>query len=72
KDGVYNVTVNGNMKVRDVSKNEKMEVIVTIVGGKIKTSSSFEIELTDYGITGGAIDAGKVAKEPKITMSAEF
>jgi len=72
KDGVYNVTVNGNMKVRDISKSEKMEVVVTIIGGKIKTSSSFEIELADYGITGTPIDAGKVAKEPKITMSAEF
>ncbi|MEO5947175.1 MAG: YceI family protein [Chitinophagaceae bacterium] len=72
KDGVYEVTVNGIMKVRDISKKEKMEVTVTIIGGKIKTSSSFEIDLPDYGITGAPIDAGKVAKEPKVTVSAEF
>jgi polyisoprenoid-binding protein YceI len=72
KDGVYNVTVNGTMKIRDVSKTEKMEGTITVVGGKIKISSSFEIELSDYGITGAPIDAGKVAKEPKITVSAEF
>ncbi len=72
KDGVYNVTVNGTMKIRNVSKEEKIEGTITVVGGKIKVSSTFEIELSDYGITGAPIDAGKVAKEPKITVSAEF
>ena len=72
KDGVYEVTVNGTMKIRDVSKSEKMEGTITVIGGKIKISSAFDLELSDYGITGAPIDAGKVAKEPKITVSAEF
>ena len=72
KDGVYKVTVNGTMKIRDVSKEEKMEGTITVSGGKIKIASDFDIELSDYKITGAPIDAGKVAKEPKITVSAEF
>jgi len=72
KDGTYSVTVNGTMNIRDVSKSEKVKGTITVAGGKMKIAAAFEIELADYGITGGAIDAGKVAKEPKITVTAEF
>ena len=37
-----------------------------------KNSTDFSIKLTDYEINGVPIDAGKVAKEPKITVTAEF
>lgn len=72
KAGIYKVTVNGMMKIRAISKSEKMEGTITVAGGKIKVASAFEIELSDYGVTGAPIDAGKVAKEPKVTVSAEF
>lgn len=72
KDGVYNVTVNGEMKIRDVSRKEKVEGTITIAGGKITVAASFVIELDDYNIKGGSIDAGKVAKQPKVTATAEF
>lgn len=72
KDGTYSVTVNGTMKIRDVSKSEKLKGTITVAGGKIKIAADFELDLPDYGITGAPIDAGKVAKEPKVTMSAEF
>ena len=72
KDGIYNVTVNGYMKIRDISRKAKFEGTITVAGGKIKIASSFVLELVDYNITGAPIDAGKVAKEPKVTVSAEF
>ena len=43
-----------------------------VAGGKIKATSDFTINLDDYKVTGGAIAAGKVAKEPKISVVAEF
>ncbi len=72
KDGTYNVTVNGTMKIREVSKEEKMKGTITVTGGKIKIDSAFEVDLPDYSISGAPIDAGKVAKEPKVSVSAEF
>jgi len=43
-----------------------------VANGKVNTSASFSIKLADYGISGQAIDAGKVATDPKITVSADF
>jgi polyisoprenoid-binding protein YceI len=72
KDGTYSVTVNGTMKIRDVSKEEKMKGTIIVSGGKIKIVSDFEVDLADYGVKGAPIDAGKVAKEPKVSVVAEF
>jgi hypothetical protein len=40
--------------------------------GTVSATSSFTIKLADYGIAGQPIDAGKVAPEPKINVSASF
>jgi len=49
-----------------------MEGTFTSTGGKIKATTSFTVKLADFNITGQPIDAGKVSKEPKISVSAEF
>ena len=72
KDGTYNVTVNGNMTIKDITQPVKVSGTITVAGGKIKVLANFTIKLEDYKITGQPIDAGKVSKEPKISMGAMF
>lgn len=72
KDGVYKVTVTGNLIVKGVSKEVKAPGTITVAGGKVSAAAAFIITLADYGITGQPIDGGKVAKQPKITVSAQF
>jgi polyisoprenoid-binding protein YceI len=72
KDGTYKVSVTGNLTVKGVSKQIKTPGTVTVAGGKVSAATAFSIVLADYGITGAPIDGGKVAKEPKITVSAQF
>lgn len=72
KDGVYKVTVTGNLTVKGVSKEVKAPGTITVAGGKVSAAAAFTITLADYGITGQPIDGGKVAKQPKITVSAQF
>ena len=72
KDGVYKVMVTGEMKVKDVSHTEKIAGTITIAGGKTTLNASFNLKLADYNITGAPVDAGKVAKEPKVTVLATF
>lgn len=72
KDGKYNVQVTGNLTVKGVTKPIKTLAIITVAGGKVSASSSFNFKLSDYGITGQAIDAGKVAPSPKVSVSAAF
>jgi hypothetical protein len=35
-------------------------------------AAELKIKLEDFDITGQPIEAGKVAKEPKVTVSASF
>lgn len=72
KDGVYKVTVTGSLTVKGVSKPVKTPATITVTGGKVSAATGFSIVLAEYGITGAPIDGGKVAKEPKITVAAQF
>ena len=72
KDGKYTVNVTGLLTVKGVSKTIKTPATITVAGGKVSATAAFSIKLADYGITGQAIDAGKVATDPKITVSAQF
>jgi polyisoprenoid-binding protein YceI len=72
KDGVYKVSVSGTLTVKGVAKQIKTPGTITIVGGKATANAVFTILLSDYSISGAPIDGGKVAKEPKITVSASF
>jgi polyisoprenoid-binding protein YceI len=72
KDGTYDVTVAGDLTIHGVTKAIETKGTVTVAGKSIKTSSDFDIKLEDYKVNGGAIAAGKVSKEPKISVNAEF
>jgi polyisoprenoid-binding protein YceI len=72
KDGVYKVTVTGNLVIKGVSKQIKAPGTITVAGGKAAAAAAFSIKLADYGISGAPIDGGKVAKEPKIVVAASF
>ena len=72
KDGSYKVDVAGDLTIRDVTKPVTTAATVVVKGGALSTTADFTIKLSDYGITGVPIDAGKIAKEPKITVSAEL
>ncbi len=72
KDGVYQVSVTGNMKIRDITRKEKIPGTITVGDGKIKVASAFKIKLADYSITGQQVESGKVSREPNVTVSAEF
>jgi polyisoprenoid-binding protein YceI len=73
KDGVYKVTVNGDLTIKGTTKKTKVEGTITVAGDKINVTTDFSILLADYNISGQQpIEAGKVSKEPKISVSAEF
>ena len=72
KDGTYQVIVNGDLTIRDVTKPITAPATIVVKAGTLSATSDFTIKLSDYGITGVPIDAGKVAKEPKITVTADL
>ncbi|RYY53887.1 MAG: YceI family protein [Chitinophagaceae bacterium] len=72
KDGTYSSTVDGDLTVKGKTNKVKAPVTFVVKGGKITSTSNFTIVLADYGIAGAPIDGGKVAKEPKISVAADF
>lgn len=74
KDGTYAVTVTGDLTMHGETKPVTAKGSLTVNGGGkvIVATSEFTIKLEDYKVTGNAIAGGKVAKEPKITVAAEF
>lgn len=72
KDGTYTSTVSGELTIKDETKNLTAPVTFVITGGKINATTAFTVKLSEFNITGVPIDAGKVAKEPKVSVSASF
>ena len=72
KDGTYSVNVSGDLTMHGITKPVATVASVTVSGKTISTTTDFSVKLADYGVNGGAIAAGKVATEPKITVVAEF
>lgn len=71
-DGVYPAEVAGDLTIHGVTKNTTAKGTITVAGSTVTVNADFTIQLADYGINGPAIGAGKVAKDPKISVSAEL
>ena len=72
KNGTYNVSIAGDLTLHGITKPVTTKAIVTVAGKSISTKTDFTIALADYGVNGGAIAAGKVATNPKISVVAAF
>jgi polyisoprenoid-binding protein YceI len=72
QDGSYKTEVEGTLSIKGKEQKVKVPGTFEVKGDNLSASANFSIVLADYGITGAPIDAGKVAKEPKITVSADF
>ncbi len=72
QDGTYAADVSGELIIHGVANAVTTSGTITVTGKAIAVVAAFTIKLEDYGITGKAIDGGKVAKEPKLTVAADF
>jgi polyisoprenoid-binding protein YceI len=72
KDGTYTANVDGVLAIK--GKEQKLTVPATVVvaGTTITATSEFGIKLEDFGISGAPIESGKVSKEPKVIVRADF
>ena len=72
KDGTYHVKTEGVLTIKGIEKKLATPATLTVKGNSILASADFSVLLSDFGITGVPIDGGKVAKEPKINVTAEL
>jgi polyisoprenoid-binding protein YceI len=72
KDGTYTAAVAGELSMHGETKPVNTTATFVVEGKKVTASSDFVVSLADYKVEGPAIGAGKVAKDPKISVVAEF
>jgi polyisoprenoid-binding protein YceI len=72
KNGTYTVKTEGLLTVKGVEQKLSTPATIIVKDNAVTASADFTIKLSDFGITGSAIDGGKVSKEPKISVNAEL
>jgi polyisoprenoid-binding protein YceI len=72
KDGTYPAEVSGDLMIHGVTKPVTTKGSIVVTGKSIAATAAFTIKVEDYGITGKAIEAGKVSKEPKVSVAVTF
>lgn len=70
KDGKYKTIVSGTLTLHGVSNEIKAPAIIEVKEGMLNASADFKVKLSDYKIANSA--KGKVADEPKISVTAVF
>ena len=71
-DGTYAAEVAGDLTIHGITKAVKTAGSISVSGKSITVSTNFTVQLSDYGVNGPAIAAGKVANETKISVAAEM
>jgi polyisoprenoid-binding protein YceI len=69
KDGTYTVNVTGDLTVKETTKSITSSATISIKGGVISASSNFLVNLPDFSVMA---DGKKVAKEAKVSVTADF
>jgi polyisoprenoid-binding protein YceI len=72
KDGSYNVSVAGNLTIKDVTKPVTATGTVTVKGGKITARSEFKIKRAEYNVTGEAIHEKKIGQVITIKVDCTY
>jgi polyisoprenoid-binding protein YceI len=72
KDGVYPVTVSGDLSMHGVTKKITSDGKISVSGGKITGNSIFKIPLADYNISIPKVVENNISKTIEITVNCLY
>ena len=72
KNGVYDVTVEGDLKIHDVTNKISVKGTVEVVAGGINANSKFNVVPEDYKINIPGVVREKIAKSLEITVAMKY
>jgi polyisoprenoid-binding protein YceI len=72
KNGVYDVTVEGDLTIRDVSNKITAKGTIEVVSGGINANSKFNIGPEDYKINIPGVVREKIAKSLEVTVTMKY
>jgi len=71
-DGVYTVSVTGDISVHGVTKNITVPATITVKAGKIKAAAVFKIKVKDYNISIPSTVKNNIAEFIEITVNCNY
>lgn len=72
KDGTYDVSVTGNLTVKDVTKPVSADGTITVKNGIVAAAASFKVQRRDYNVIGESFVQKKIAEEIEINVNCEY
>lgn len=72
KDGSYKAMVKGNLTLHGVTKPLNAMTMITVKGGNVATTTSFEVVVSDFSIDIPKVVADNIAEKVKVTLSADL
>ena len=72
KSGSYDVTVEGDMKIHDVTNKISVKGALEVVSGGLNASSKFNIVPEDYKINIPGVVREKIAKSLEVTVTIKY
>ena len=72
KNGIYEVTVEGDLTIHDVTNKLTTKGTIEVVSGGINATSKFKIVPEDYKISIPGVVREKIAKDLDVTISMKY
>lgn len=72
KNGIYNVTAEGDLTIRDVTKKVSVTGTLEVLAGGLNASAKFNITPEDYHITIPGVVREKIARNLEVTVVMKY
>jgi len=72
KDGVYNVSVTGDLTIKDVTKPVSTQGTITVKGASITVASTFNVKRLDFNVVGESFVQKKIAEDIQINVNCRY
>jgi hypothetical protein len=72
KSGIYEVTVEGDLTIRDMSKKVSVKGTLEVVTGGINANAKFNIIPEDYNISIPGVVREKISKNLEVTVTMKY
>jgi polyisoprenoid-binding protein YceI len=72
KDGSYNVTVQGNLTIRDVTKPVTIQGVITVKSGAVTAQAKFDVNRKEYGVIGQAFVQQKIEDVIHVSVNCQY
>ena len=72
KNGTYNITISGNLTIKDKTNKVNTKGTLKVDGSKLKGNTVFKILLSDYNVSIPAMVKEKISNEIEITAAFDY